>query len=346
MAKGRVDKEARTIVDLARLANVSPSTVSRALSDSPLISAETRERIQALAREHSFAVHVGAQSLRRQRTQTLAAIISINRPSGRSMTDPFLLELLGEIANAATDHEYDLLLSEVHADGNWTTRVLRSGRADGVILIPRLSERIRQSEALAAAGAPFVVWGPPVAKQAYCSVGSDDYQGGATVAEHLIRLGRQRIALLGSDPDCLEIQLRQDGFTAALAAAGRSLEPRCVVKSYSTSQAGYEAMRRLLVQAPDLDAVFAMSDMMALGALEALRTAGRSVPGDIAVVGYDDISLAAYCSPPLTTVRQNVPAAGSLLVERLLALIEGQPAPSTVLPVELVIRQSCGALQE
>ena len=104
-------------------------------------------------------------------------------------------------------------------------------------------------------------------------------------------------------------------------------------------------MRRLLVQAPDLDAVVVMSDVMALGALEALRTAGRSVPGDIAVVGYDDISLAAYCSPPLTTVRQNVPVAGTLLVERLLAAIEGRPAPSVLLPVELIIRESCGALE-
>ena len=135
-----------------------------------------------------------------------------------------------------------------------------------------------------------------------------------------------------------------DGYTTALAASGRNLDPRYVVKSISTSQAGYEAMRRLLVQAPDLDAVVVMSDMMALGALEALRTAGRNVPGDIAVVGYDDISLAAYCSPPLTTVRQNLPAAGNLLVDRLLAAVAAEPAPSVVLPVELVIRNTCGAL--
>jgi DNA-binding LacI/PurR family transcriptional regulator len=345
MGKGQAEKEARTIADIARLANVSPSTVSRALSDSPLISAETRERIQALAREHRYTIHAGAQSLRRQRTRTIAAVVSINRPSGRAWTDPFLLELLGEIAAAATLHGYDLLLSEIHPDGgDWSTRFLRSGRADGIILISRLSERLRRSEDLAAAGAPFVVWGPMLPAQAYCSVGSDDYQGGLLVAEHLIRLGRQRIAFLGSDRDVWEMQLREDAYAAALAAAGRSYDGRYVVKSLSTSQAGYEAMRRLLVQAPDLDAVIAASDVMALGALEALRSAGRSVPGDVAVVGYDDISLAAYCSPPLTTVRQATAAAGNLLVERLLARIEGRPAPSAVLPVELVIRESCGAL--
>lgn len=347
MAKAQAQKETRTIADIARLANVSPSTVSRALSDSPLISADTRARIQALAREHNFSVHAGAQGLRLQRTQTLAAIVSINRPSGRSLTDPFLLELLGEIATAAAEREYDLLLSEIHTDSpNWNSRVLRSGRADGVILIPRLSERLRLSGALQAAGAPFVVWGPTVQGQSYCSVGSDDYQGGLMMTEHLIRLGRQRIALLGSDPECLEIQQRVDGYTAALAAAGRQIDARYMVKSISTSQAGYEAMRRLLVQAPHLDAVVVMSDVMALGALEALRTAGRSVPDDIAVVGYDDISLAAYCSPPLTTVRQNVPAAGGLLVGRLLATVEGRPAPPVTLPVELVIRRSCGALEQ
>jgi DNA-binding LacI/PurR family transcriptional regulator len=345
MEKAEQKTKTRTIADIARLANVSPSTVSRALSDSPLISAETRERIQAIAREHNFTVHAGAQNLRMQRTQTLAAVVSASRPHGRTLTDPFLLELLGEIAAAAAAREYDLLLSESHADSvDWHARFLRSGRADGMILIPRLSERLRQAGSLASMGAPFVVWGPAVASQAYCSIGSDDYQGGRMATEHLIQLGRQRIALLGSDPECLEIKLRYDGYAAALAAAGRSVEPRNTVNGHSTSQAGYEAMRRLLVQTPNLDAVVVMSDVMALGALEALRTAGRSVPGDIAVVGYDDISLAAYCSPPLTTVRQNVPAAGTLLVERLLAAIEGRPAPSVVLPVELVIRQSCGAL--
>lgn len=344
MAK-QVEKEARTIADIARLANVSPSTVSRALSDSPLISAETRARVQALAREHNYTIHAGAQSLRLQRTQTLAAVVSINQPSGRTWTDPFLLELLGEIAVAASQREHDLLLSEIHPDsGEWDSRFLRGGRADGIILISRLSERVRRAEALQANGAPFVVWGPMMAKQAYCSVGSDDYQGGSLAAEHLLRLGRRRIAFLGSDPDIWEMQLRENAYVATLAAAGRTVDGRCIVKSISTSQAGYEAMRRLLVHAPDLDAVIVASDVMALGALEALRSAGRSVPQDVAMVGYDDISLAAYCSPPLTTVRQDMAAAGSLLVDRLLARIEGQETPSVVLPVELVIRESCGAL--
>lgn len=343
MAKAQV-VASLTLADIARLANVSPSTVSRALSDSPLISADTRDRIQAIARDHNYTVHAGAQSLRRQRTQTLAAVVSVNRPTGRAWTDPFLLELMGEIAAAATARNYDLLLSEVHPDGDWNAQLWRSGRADGIILIARLSERLRRADALRTAGAPFVVWGPTMPGQSYCSVGSDDYQGGTLVAEHLLRLGRQRIAFLGSDPDNWEMQLRENAFAAALAAAGRTADARYVVKSLSTSQAGYEAMRRLLVQAPDLDAVIATSDVMALGALEALRSAGRSVPEDVAVVGYDDISLAAYCSPPLTTVRQNTAAAGNLLVERLLAQIEGQPAPAVVLPVELVIRESCGAL--
>ena len=260
------------------------------------------------------------------------------------MTDPFLLELLGEIANAATARDYDLLLSEARADnGDWNARFLRGGRADGLIIVARLSERTRQSAALASASAPFVVWGPVMPDQTYCSVGSDDFQGGKTATEHLIHLGRQRIALLGSDSECLEVKLRYDGYASALSDAGRRVDGKYVASAYSTSQAGYEAMRRLLVQAPDLDAVVVMSDVMALGALEALRAAGRSVPGDVAVVGYDDISLAAYCSPPLTTVRQNMATAGKLLVERLLSQINGRPAPSVILPTELVIRQSCGA---
>ncbi|MBW7882380.1 MAG: LacI family DNA-binding transcriptional regulator [Caldilineaceae bacterium] len=346
--KGKENKASRqiqTIADLAVLAGVSPSTVSRALNDSPLINVETRARIQALAQEHNFQLHLGAQSLRRQRTKTLGVVVNSERPPGRTMSDPFLLEFLGEIASAAMQRGHDILLADAQtAPHDWCAHFLRGGRADGIIAIARFSERERQAARLAAAGAPFVAWGPALPSQPYCSVGSDDLQGGRQAVEHLICLGRERIAFLGAGSDCLEIQQRYEGYSAALAAAGRTVEPRYVAYAQSTGQAGYEAMRRLLVQAPDLDAIFVSSDVMAIGAIEALRGTGRTVPGDVAVVGYDDIALAAYVSPPLTTVRQRLGEAARLLVERLLAIVEGQPAPSVMLPTELIVRQSCGAL--
>lgn len=335
----------RTIADIARLAGVSPSTVSRALNDSPLVNDETKERIQRLARQHEFQLHAGAQGLRLQRRQTIAVVVAKQPDNERVMSDPFMLELLGEIANNAARHAYDVLLSQASdGRGDWYRYFIVGGRADGLIVLSHLATRNRQTERLAAKGVPFVVWGPAIPGQAYCSVGSDDYQGGCTAVEHLIRLGRRHIALLGAGEDCLEMKLRYDGYVDALKAAGRQVDPRLIEESNSSSQAGYEAMRRLLVRAPEIDAVFANSDVMAIGALEGVRSAGRTVPDDVAVVGYDDIALAAYCSPPLTTIRQNLPLAGQLLVERLLSQIEGVPAEPVMLPTELIVRRSCGAL--
>ncbi len=345
MSSAKLSSPVRTLADLAALANVSASTASRALNDSPLVNAETRARIHALAAEHNFQVHLGAQSLRRQRTQTLAVVIAAERPAGRALTDPFLLELLGEIAAAATQHGYDLLLADARSDlRDWNAHFLRSGRADGIIMVARLSERTRHTDALHAAGAPFVVWGPALPEQPYCSVGSDDFVGGKMATHHLLRLGRRQIGFLGAGSDCLEVSLRYQGYVAALGEAGRTVREQDVAYAMSTGQAGYEAMRRLLVQAPDLDAVFVNSDVMAMGAIEALHATGRNVPQDVAVVGYDDISLATYLRPPLTTMRQRLGDAGRLLVERLHALVEGEPADSVMLPVDLIVRESCGAL--
>ncbi|HXF60808.1 MAG TPA: LacI family DNA-binding transcriptional regulator [Caldilineaceae bacterium] len=342
---GARSEQVRTIGDLARLAGVSASTVSRALNDSPLVREETRERIQALARQHDFQLHAGAQSLRLQRSQTLAMVVDKGPGEDRIMSDPFLLELLGEIATNAARYRYDVLISQAQDQAqDWRRYFIAGGRADGLIILAHMSSRAQRAQRLLASGAPFVVWGPAVPGQPYCSVGSDDYQGGYSAVEHLIRLGRQRIAMLGFDSDCLELKLRFDGYRDALQAAGREVESRFVAHSHSSSQGGYEAMRRLLVRAPDLDAVFVGSDVMAIGALEGLRSAGRTVPDDVAVVGYDDIALAAYCSPPLTTVRQNLPLAGRLLVERLLDVMEGRPAAPVMLPTELIVRRSCGAL--
>lgn len=334
-----------TIGDLARLAGVSASTVSRALNDSPLVSEETRARIQALARQYDFQLHAGAQSLRLQRTQALAVVVDKGPGNDRIMSDPFLLELLGEIATNAARHRYDVLISQAQDQAqDWYRYFIGGGRADGLIMLAHMGARTQRAQRLLESGAPFVVWGPAMPGQPYCSVGSDDYQGGYSAVEHLIRLGRRRIAMLGVHDDCLELKLRFEGYRDALQAAGLEVESRFLAHSHSSSQGGYEAMRRLLVRAPDLDAVFVGSDVMAIGALEGLRSAGRTVPEDVAVVGYDDIALAAYCSPPLTTVRQNLPVAGRLLVERLLDAIEGRPVAPVMLPTELIVRRSCGAL--
>lgn len=332
-----------TMADIARLAGVSTSTVSRALADSPLISPDTKAHIQAIARTHNYQTHQGARNLRLKRTQTIAAMIPVNPETGRLISDPFYLEILGAIANTLADDAYDLLISRVQTEGlGWGDHFLRAGRADGLIVIGRKVQD-RGIARLAEEQAPFVVWGPPLPDQTYCSVGSDGVQGAREAVQHLLRLGRRRIAFLGGNRDETEVQLRYQGYQEALKEAGQSLDPTLVAYALFTSRSGYEAMHLLLGRAPDLDAVFVNSDLMAIGAMEALRETDRRVPDDVSVVGYDDITMAAHCSPPLTTVRQHISRGGELLAQKLLQRIADEPADSVTLPVELVVRASCGA---
>ncbi|MFQ5855810.1 MAG: LacI family DNA-binding transcriptional regulator [Anaerolineae bacterium] len=333
----------RTMADIARLAGVSTSTVSRALDDSPLISPGTKARVQAIARAHNYRAHQGARNLRLKRTQTIAAMIPINPETGRLISDPFYLEILGAIANTLADHGYDLLVSRVQTeDPGWSEHFLRASRADGLIVIGRKVQDQGIAK-LAEEQAPFIVWGPPLPGQAYCSVGSDGVRGAREAVQHLIQLGRQRIAFVGGDQDETEVHLRYQGYQEALNEAGWPVDPTLVTYALFTSRSGYEAMRRLLDRAPDLDAVFVNSDLMAIGAMEALREASRRVPDDVSVVGYDDIAMAAHCSPPLTTVRQHISRGGELLAQKLLQLIAREPTGSETLSVELVVRGSCGA---
>lgn len=346
MSSKKQGEEMRTIADLAKAAGCSAATVSRALNDSPLISTDTKERIQELARRHSFQMHAGAQALRRQRTQTLALVIWTERDVRTVAADPFALEMLGAVTTAASAQDYDVIFAPTTAEPEeWSARYLRSGRADGLILNAPHAGREAAVAQLAADGAPHVLWGPPPAALGHSVVGSDDKKGAVMATDHLVRLGRRRIAHLGGGSEFAEANLRYLGYSEVLTREGLPLDNRFVTHAPSTSRGGYEGMRRLLVQAPELDAVFVFSDIMAIGALEALREAGRAVPRDVAIVGFDDISLSAYASPPLTTVRQDLRLAGKLLVDTLLRSIDGEPPRSTVLPIELIVRRSCGALK-
>ena len=335
--------EVRTMADIARLAGVSVSTVSRALNDSPLIPEETKERIRRIARTYNYELHVGARNLRLQRTQTIAAVIPFGETSDRQVSDPFYLEIIGAIANKLAEYDYDLLISRAHAaDEGWYQRYVLGKRVDGLIIIGRkLNDR--GIAKLVELGANFVVWGPPLPGQRYVSVGSDGVSGAAQAVRHLIQLGRRRIAFIGGDEDETETWLRRRGYEQELQRAGLPLDANLIAYAHFTSESGYFAMRQLLARAPDIDGVFVCSDLMAVAAMEALRQEGRDVPNDVSIVGYDDIPLAAHCSPPLTTVRQQIRRGGMLLASKLIDLIEGRQVESVTLPVELIIRESCGA---
>jgi DNA-binding LacI/PurR family transcriptional regulator len=333
-------KTVHTIEDIARLANVSKSTVSRALSNNPLIKPATRERIQAIAREHKYTINTPARNLSRQRSNTVAFVACSYTVGHTALEDLFGMEILGGISMGLNALGYDILV--VHIDPRetaWAQQYLDSGRVDGFILMT--AER-KQShiKALVEAGAPFIIWGSSAAASSYSTVTGDDLTGGRLAAEHFIRTGRQRFAFLGGPANDLEVQKRFLGYQNGLQAAGQSLEVRRVEHGDYTFASGMHVMQHLLEQSPDLDAVFVNSDLMAIGAINAIQNAGKRVPEDIAVVGYDDLSVAAYNSLPLTTIRQNIPLAGKLLAQNLVQEIQTGAVTHVTLPVELVVRKS------
>jgi DNA-binding LacI/PurR family transcriptional regulator len=329
----------KTIEDIARLASVSKSTVSRALSDSPLVARETRERIQALAREHDFRIHVSARRLSLKESRTIAFVTHGCYPEF-SVADLFTLEILGGITAALYANGYDLLMVNVDPkDTSWARDYLDSGRADGFILImpSRKQSHIRT---LVEMQAPFIIWGVPPARTSCCSVTGDSLRGGRLATERLIAVGRRRIAFLGGPSEELEIQERLKGYREALRSASLPVDPALLAYGDFSDRSGADAMLRLLAQAGDLDGVFVTGDLMAVAAMKALRESGRRVPEDVAVVGFDDLSIAQHSVPPLTTISQNVPLAGRLLAENLLQYLKTGAVTNVSMPVRLVIRES------
>jgi DNA-binding LacI/PurR family transcriptional regulator len=333
-------KSVQTIEDIARLAKVSKSTVSRALNDSPLVKEETKELIQGIARQYDFRLNVPARQLSLQRSRTIAFITHAHDMECFSMDDLFGLEIMGGVSGGLHANDYDMLV--VHVDPrnvDWAHQYLDSHRVDGFILMTS-SRKQAHIKALAKMGAPFIVWGVPMPNYSYCSVCGDNFNGGRLATEHLIRSGRQRIAFLGGPADELEVQRRYEGYAAALQDAGRDIDPDLLAYGDFHQASGAAAMQQLLVQTPDLDAVFVNSDLMAIAAINVIHESGKRVPDDIAVVGYDDVSIAAFNSLPLTTIRQNVPLAGRLLAQNLIQYLQTGLVTNVTIPVELVVRKS------
>jgi DNA-binding LacI/PurR family transcriptional regulator len=332
-------KTVHTIEDIARLANVSKSTVSRALNNSPLIKQETIDRIQAIAREHNFRVNAPARSLSMRQSNTIAFVTHAYN-EWFSVDDLFGLEIMGSITKGLYTLGYDFLVVHVDPlDTDWAHQYLDSGRVDGFILMTS-SRKMQHVKALAEINAPFIVWGFPSPEYNCCSVSGDDLTGGKLATEHLIHISRQRIAFLGGPIDEVEVQQRFKGYVTALEAAGYSVNPDMLAYGDYTHASGIAAMERLLEQQPDLDAVFVNSDLMAIGAISAIQNSGKRVPDDIAIVGYDDLSIASCNTLPLTTIRQNIPLAGKLLAENLIQFIKSGVVTNVTVPVELVVRES------
>ncbi len=338
-AVSATDRKRLQMADIARLAGVSVSTVSRALNGSALISKETRDRVEQLARSLDYSINVGAQNLRLKHNRTIAVVIPYDRVSRQHISDPFFLAMVGSLADALTERGFDMLLSRVDADSlESAARVISSGVAIGVILIGQWRHHDQLNQ-MAARHVPIVVWGAQVAQQLYCSVGGDNLAGGALATQHLIDLGMRRIVFVG-DPQLPEVAHRHRGYVERLKAAGIAPDSRLLLKVPFDADAARASITRLCESGVAFDALFACSDVLASAAMQVLHLYARPVPGKVSVVGYDDIEWASHSNPPLTTVRQPIARAGVELVDALLRIIDGAVVPPRTLPVELVVRSS------
>ncbi|GAB4198922.1 MAG: LacI family DNA-binding transcriptional regulator [Wenzhouxiangellaceae bacterium] len=339
-------KEKTNSLDIADRAGVSQATVSRALRGSPLVSRETRLRIEAIARELNYKVDKSASNLRTQRSKTLALLLFEDPTSDDSQINPFFLSMLGSITRACAEVEYDLLVSFQQLSQDWQADYENCHRADGLILLGYgdFVEYRSRLEGMIERGAHYVRWGPSAPDGLGLSIGCDNRHGGREMTEHLLAQGRRRIAFLGQAtnnyPEFLDRYL---GHTQALQAAGITPDPALQADAITTESSGYEAAQKLLDEGVRFDAIFAASDLIAIGAMQALEDAGLQVPGDIAVAGFDDIPAAGFVRPRLTTVRQDTQQAGRILVASLIKQISEEPVSNQAIMPRLIVRNSCGA---
>ncbi len=329
----------KNITDLAVLAGVSAGTVSRALADSPLISKKTRDRIQALAREHDFRPNIMARNFRSKRAGAIGVLIPLGHETAQHISDPFFMTLLGHLADALTERGHDLLLSRViPTNPQWLIDVVDSGRVDGVILIGQ-SDQSGVIDKVAERYLPLVAWGAHLQGQIHCSVGSDNRMGGAVAARHLIERGSKNFAFFG-DPVAPEIAERLEGCKSELQSAGL-VDGLRILPAHLTAETAHPAIGDWLSEIDAMpDGIIAASDVIALSAIRALSERGFSVPDDVRVIGYDDLPLANQTIPPLTTIRQDLVAGAAHLVDLLFRRVGGEKTDSIVLDPKLIVRGS------
>jgi DNA-binding LacI/PurR family transcriptional regulator len=330
-----------TSFDIAALAGVSQPTVSRALRGDRTVSESTRLRIEAIARQLNYTVDKNASSLRRGQSSTLALLFFEDPTPDDSLINPFFLSMLGSITRTCALRGYDLLTSFQQLSNDWHVDYEDSRKADGIILLGYGDyENYRaRLDHLARQGTHFVRWGSVRAGQSGSTIGCDNLRGGQDAGEHLLGLGRRSIAFLGeASSHYPEFEDRYRGLTAALKAAGLRPDPGLQVDAITTEAAGYDAAIRLIGRGIGFDAIFAASDLIAIGAMRALEESGLRVPHDVAVVGFDDLPAASLAHPPLTTVAQDYRRAGELLVDTLLARIRGEDTVTALLQPRLMVR--------
>ena len=336
--KGKSASPKPQMSDIARLAGLSVGSVSRALSGSPEVGEKTRERVIELARSLGYTVNVGASNLRRGQSRTISVVTPLLEKDSQTLRDPFLWNLIGSIAMALTSKGFRMLLSCIPTSQLNAFEDVENGQAAGVIFTGQWLPHELLNEK-AAAKVPFALWGAEVPRQLYCTVGTDNLLGGRLATEHLIARGARQLAYFG-DTRTPEIAQRHQGFVDVIARHGIDFDPACFVPLTFDLPAVEQAVYHLLDSERAFDGIVASSDLSALQIMQALGRRGIRVPKDVAVVGYDDIPFSALASPSLSTIRQDLAAAGEALVDCVMQLMAGESPNPRVIATELVIRKS------
>jgi LacI family transcriptional regulator len=336
-----------TLEEIAKLAGVSRSTVSRVINDQPNVREPVRERVWQVIRETGYQPHAAARSLVTRRTRIVGVIIP--EAVATLFTDPFFPHLLCGVTQTCNSQGYQLMLSLFSGPAGpeeMYRRVVGGGHLDGVVvastrvddpLIGRLvDDRV-----------PFVMVGRhPDERVRYVDI--DNVAAARMAVDHLARLGHRRIGTITGPLDMISGADRLEGYRQAMEAHRLPVDDALIAEGDFTEASGMVAARRLL--SLPVTAIFAANDIMAVGALKVIRETDLQVPADVALVGFDDIPIAAALQPALTTVRQPIEQMGSMAAGLLLSLLqsppEGRPpAQKLILPAKLVVRESCGALQ-
>ena len=332
-----------TIEDIAQRSGVSRSTVSRVINSDLNVKEETRRKVLEIIQDINFQPNLAAKGLATGRTNVIGIVI----PAGVSVifSDPYFPQFIQGVSSACNNRNLSVMLwlAEPEYERRMISRIIHNGLVDGVIVASTLmSDPIVTS--LYESKMPFMLVGRhPTLDVNYLDV--DNLQAGRKAVLHLLRLGYKRVATIIGPQGQSAGYDRYQGYLKALQDYGQSIRPELVAEGEFSEAGGYNAMLRLIPHKPD--AVFASSDMMAFGAMRALREANLNIPADVAIVGFDDIPASSKTIPPLTTVRQQISQMGSRAVEVLLNLIENDiiTPQHVIMDTELVVRESCGASQ-
>ena len=331
-----------TIRDVAQRVGVSPMTVSRVINDSALVSPETRRRVEDAISELGYVPSRLARGLSAKRTGTLAVIVP-------DVANPFFTLIVRGAEDVARRAGYRVILCDTRADLGVEREVVEemiAHRVEGILIAP-VSDRSREHlRRLAKFAVPFVLVDRTVPDISADAVLGDSAEGAQRLVEHLLSLGHRRIGLIVETDEVSTARDRRRGYQAALAAAGLPADPALIVEATVDPAGGFEGMRRLLELDNVPTAVFTVNNLVALGAIEAVRAAELEVPDDVALVCFDDIEYASRLYPFLTVMEQPAETFGTLGTQLLVERIEGRAPDRTrvvVLPAEFVVRRSCGS---